>query len=102
MGTWIKIIEVENIPSMGARKVVIANEEIALFKTRDELIFAVKNECPHKKGQLSEGLVHEHIITCPLHNLDINLENGVALEEGAGCVKPYETKIEEGMVYIQF
>lgn len=102
MCKWIKITEIENIPSMGARKVEVGKTEIAIFKTKDGSIFALENSCPHKNGKLSEGLVHEHKITCPLHNLDLNLENGQALEENGGCTKSFDTKVENNIIYILF
>ena len=102
MSNWIKIVEVEDVPKMGSRKVVIDGEEIVFFKTQDDSVFAVNNECPHKQGKLSEGLVHDHMVTCPLHNWDIDLETGVAKEENDFCTKKYETKIEDGFVYIAF
>lgn len=100
MANWIKIVETKDIPSMGSRKVVIADIEVAIFKTRDDSIFAVNNECPHKQGKLSEGLVHEHMVTCPLHNADIALASGEAIGEDYGCTDVYETKIEENFIYI--
>lgn len=100
MATWIKVTQEENIPSMGARKVIVADIEIAIFKTKDGSIFAVENSCPHKNGKLSEGLVHEHKVTCPLHNLDIELKSGQALEENGGCTKSYETKVENNTIYL--
>ena len=100
MANWIKIIEAENIPAMGSRKVVIGEEEIALFKTRDGSIFAINNTCPHKQGKLSEGLVHENVVTCPLHNWDIDLATGEALGNDSGCTNVYESKVEEGFLYL--
>jgi nitrite reductase (NADH) small subunit len=58
--------------------------------------------CPHKQGKLSEGLVHEHIVTCPLHNWDINLSNGEALGNDSGCTNVYEYKIENNIIYLNF
>ena len=102
MATWIKIIEAENIPEMGSRKVIIGEEEIALFKTRNGSIFAINNICPHKQGKLSEGLVHESVVTCPLHNWDIDLASGEALGNDSGCTNVYESKIEDEFLYINF
>ena len=62
MTKWYKITETKNIPSMGSRIVEIGEIEVAIFKTKDGSIFAINNMCPHKKGKLSEGLVHEHIV----------------------------------------
>jgi nitrite reductase (NADH) small subunit len=101
MSKWYKITEVENIPSMGSRKLEIGEIEIAIFKTRDGSIFAINNICPHKKGKLSEGLVHDKIVTCPLHNWDIDLVSGEALGNDIGCTAVYESKVEDGILYLQ-
>jgi len=100
MSNWIKIIEIEDVPLMGSRKVVVGDDEIVIFKTKDGSIFAVNNVCPHKQGKLSEGLVHGHMVTCPLHNWDIDLETGIVKDEDNSCTKKYETKIEEGVIYL--
>ena len=100
MKKWYKITEIENIPLMGSRKVEIADIEIAIFKTRDGSVFAINNICPHKKGKLSEGLVHEKQVTCPLHNWEIDLQTGEALGNDKGCTSVYETKIEDGILFL--
>ncbi|WP_421715859.1 nitrite reductase small subunit NirD [Arcobacter arenosus] len=101
MSNWYKITEVDNIPSMGSRKIEFGDTEIAIFKTKDGSIFAINNVCPHKQGNLSEGLVHEHIVTCPLHNWDVDLASGEALGDDHGCTNVYKTKIEDNIVYLE-
>lgn len=100
MSTWYKITSIENIPQMGSRVVEFGDTQIAIFKTKDDSIFAINNICPHKQGKLSEGLVHDYIVTCPLHNWEISLEKGEALGEDFGCTNVYETKIEDKIIYI--
>lgn len=102
MATWYKITQIENIPQMGSRIVEILDTQIAIFKTKSDEIFAINNTCPHKQGKLSEGLVHDKIVTCPLHNWDIDLESGEALGNDTGCTNVYETKIEDGIIYLNF
>ncbi len=100
MAKWIKITETENIPSMGSRVVHYGEIEIAVFKTRNGSVFAINNQCPHKKGKLSEGLVHGANVTCPMHNWDIDLKNGQALGNDSGCTNVYESKIEDDTIFI--
>lgn len=100
MAKWIKITEVENIPSMGSRVIQYGEIEIAVFKTRDGSIFAINNVCPHKQGKLSEGLIHESVVTCPMHNWDIDLKTGNALGNDSGCTNVYESKIESNIIYL--
>ncbi len=100
MKKWYKIVSIEEIPFMSSRVIEIGDLQIAIFKTKDNSIFAVNNTCPHKKGKLSEGLVHEHIVTCPLHNWNIDLKSGEALGNDNGCTNVYETKIVENIIYL--
>ena len=101
MKTWIKIIYQEEIPIMGSRVLEYKNQEIAIFKNRENKIFAINNICPHKSGKLSEGLVHENFITCPLHSWDINLSTGQVLNEDVTCSNIYEIKLENNIIYIK-
>lgn len=102
MDTWYKITSINEIPKMGSRVVQINETEIAIFKTNKNEIFALNNQCPHQQGKLSEGLIHGDVVTCPLHNTDISLENGKALGENYGCTNKYETKIDNDFVYLKF
>ncbi len=101
MKIWIKALNANDIAEMGSRVLHYKDEEIAIFKTKNGDIHAISNLCPHKKGKLSEGLVHENMVTCPLHNWDINLENGEAKGEDCKCSTIYETTLKDNFIYIK-
>ena len=101
MKIWIATLNINEVPSMGSRVLYYKDEEIAIFKTKDGGIHAISNLCPHKKGKLSEGLVHEDMVTCPLHNWDIDLKTGEAKGENCDCTTTYETQIKENLIYIK-
>lgn len=100
MSNWIKAIELSDIPTLGARIVQTDDANIAVFRTADDEVFALKNECPHRQGPLSEGIVAGASVTCPLHNWKIDLSTGQAMGADEGCTDNYETKIEGGAVYL--
>lgn len=97
---WLKIGKLEEIPKLGARVVNYNGSNIAVFRTADDEIFALNDQCPHKAGPLSQGIVHDRRVTCPLHNWVIALESGEATGPDTGCTKSYPSKIEHGLVYI--
>lgn len=100
MSNWIEVVALNDVPKLGAR-VVDANEmQIAVFRTSDDQVFAIRNACPHKGGPLSEGIVHGTTVTCPLHNWKINLESGEALAPDVGCTNRFPAKVEDGKVYL--
>ena len=101
MSDWKKIAPLEDIPRLGSRVVEVDDGSIAVFRTSDDQVFAVRDACPHKQGPLSQGIVAGHTVTCPLHNWKINLDSGEALAPDEGCVNTYIAKVEDGLVYLQ-
>lgn len=100
MNNWIEIVKLEDIPKLGSRVIKTDTVTIAVFRTTNDEVFAIKDECPHKKGPLSQGIVHGTSVTCPLHNWKIDLASGEALDPDEGCTNTYATKVENGLVYI--
>ena len=100
MTDWIKICGLEDIPQLGARVVRIDNDDIAVFRTRQDKVFALRDRCPHKEGPLSQGIVHGNHVTCPLHNLVMDLTDGKAVAPDEGCADVYPVKVEAGCVSI--
>ena len=97
---WTEVVAVDDIPKLGSRVIKTDTMNIAVFRTASDEVFAMKDECPHKKGPLSQGIVHGNTVTCPLHNWKIDLASGSALGPDEGCTNVFATKIENGKVYI--
>jgi nitrite reductase (NADH) small subunit len=100
MAKWTNIGTVDDIPPLGTRVVTTSNGNIAIFRTRDDRIFALADRCPHRGGPLSQGIVHGKRVTCPLHNLVIELENGRAVAPDTGCAKAYPVRVIDGAIQI--
>ncbi|UZK66687.1 nitrite reductase small subunit NirD [Sphingomonas sp. M1-B02] len=98
---WLDIGWLDQIPVRGSRTVPVAGgEEIAVFRTGDNQVFALVNRCPHKGGPLSQGIVHGHSVACPLHNWNIALATGSAQGEDKGCTPVVPVKVVSGRVLI--
>jgi nitrite reductase (NADH) small subunit len=97
---WIEICALGDIPPRGSRVVQTERGQIALFRTADDEVFALDNRCPHKGGPLSEGIVHGHQVTCPLHNWVIGLADGEAQGADEGCVRRFPVRLEDGRVFL--
>ena len=76
--SWVDIGALTDIPARGARVVKAPGGDIAVFRTVDDEVFALRDRCPHKGGPLSQGIVHGAAVTCPLHNWVIDLLSGEA------------------------
>ena len=100
MSNWTEVVALEDIPVLGSRVVDTDDKQVAVFRTADDQVFAIRNACPHKGGPLSEGIVHGTSVTCPLHNWKIDLASGNALAPDEGCANTFPVKIEDGKVYL--
>jgi len=100
MDEFIEVGLVEDIPRLGARVLQVTGKNIAVFRAAGDAIFAVDDECPHKKGPLSQGIVHGNRVTCPLHNLVLDLSQGEAVAPDEGCVATYPVKVDEGKILL--
>ena len=101
MTEWIKVGSLDDIPIKGARKVATQRGTVAVFRCSDDAVFALLDRCPHKAGPLSEGIVHGHRVTCPLHNWVIELEDGNAVAPDVGCAPKLAVRVEDGVIWLQ-
>lgn len=95
---WVEVCKLEDIPQRGSRRVRTGSLQIAIIRTHEDEVFAIEDKCPHLGGFLSEGIVHGSQVTCPLHNLVIELKTGEAVAPDTGCVKRFAIKNENGNI----
>jgi nitrite reductase (NADH) small subunit len=100
MTQWTDIMDVTDIPKLGARVVRHGSLDIAVFRNADDEVFALEDRCPHKGGPLSQGIVHGRNVTCPLHGWNIDLDSGCAVAPDVGGARAYPIKLEDGRVWL--
>ena len=99
--TWIEVGRLEDIPQRGARVVKAPDGDIAVFRTADDEVYALRDRCPHRGGPLSQGIVHDRKVACPLHDWKIHLDSGEAVAPDEGCTATFPVRVEEGVVYLR-
>jgi nitrite reductase (NADH) small subunit len=97
---WFDVGAIEEIPLRGARRVATAHGDVAVFHTGDGSLFALRDACPHKGGPLSQGIVHGHAVTCPLHNWTIDLTTGKPGPGERGCAQTVSVRVENGRILL--
>lgn len=97
---WIDVGAVADVPRQGARVVATNRGDVAVFRTLDDAVFALDDRCPHKGGPLSQGTVHGHAVTCPLHNWVIELESGAARAPDKGCARRIPVRVRDGRILL--
>ena len=99
---WIDVGAVTDVPRRGARRVSTPRGDIAIFRTGDGEVFALRDQCPHKGGPLSQGIVHGRTVTCPLHAWNIDLATGeqTGADAGKGCTPTVALRVENGRLLL--
>ena len=99
--SWVEVGELNDIPLLGSRVVRTTVGDIAVFRTANNKVFALDDRCPHKGGPLSQGIVHDERVTCPLHNWVISLKSGEATGPDEGCTHTYPVKVEDNIIFVE-
>jgi len=95
-----RVARKEDIPIQRACILRCREVTVALFRTHDGHLFALEDRCPHQGGPLSEGIVHGHRVTCPLHNWVIDLPTGEAQAPDRGSVRTFAVEVVDDEVVI--
>ncbi|MCC7462235.1 MAG: nitrite reductase small subunit NirD [Gammaproteobacteria bacterium] len=100
MSDWLRICALEDIPRLGAKVVEIGKEQIAVFRNTEDEVFAIEDRCPHKGGPLSQGIMFDRRVACPLHGMTIHLDTGKAQEPDEGCTRKFRVRLVKGVVFL--
>jgi nitrite reductase (NADH) small subunit len=104
MNGWSRVCRIEEIPMLGARVLERAHtsgDNVAVFRTANDRVFALRDRCPHKGGPLSQGIVYGESVACPLHGWNIDLDSGCAHAPDRGCAQRVAVLIDAGTVYLR-
>lgn len=64
-----------DVPMLEGRRATVDGRRVAVFRMPTGFA-ATDASCPHRGGPLSDGLVADGCVTCPLHNWRLNLTTG--------------------------
>src|SRR6185503_12177864 len=99
--SWIDLGPLTGLPERGARCVRIGTLAIAVFRTSTGEVFALRDQCPHRGGPLSQGIVHGTRVTCPLHDWVIDLKPGRATGADEGSTATFNVRVVDGRIALE-
>ena len=86
----VNLGSIEGIAKGQGRCFIINDEEVAVFRQRDGKMFVTQNRCPHRQGPLSEGIIGNGKVVCPLHAHKFDMCTGEG--EGDECLTTYSVR----------
>ncbi len=82
-----------DVPLLEGRRATVAGRRVAIFRLPTGFA-ATDAACPHRGGPLSDGLVADGCVTCPLHNWRLDLTTGAIGPDGDRM--PLHDVLEDG------
>jgi nitrite reductase/ring-hydroxylating ferredoxin subunit len=79
--------------------VTVDGKEIAIYRIGDQYV-ALEDVCPHAYALLSEGLVEDDTVECPLHGALFQISTGKCLSQMLRDLTKYPLKIENNDILI--
>jgi nitrite reductase (NADH) small subunit len=97
--------------------VTIDRREVVLIR-RENVVFALRNVCPHESSSFEAGYVHNQImggaefgdldvsddvavLSCPWHGWEFRLSDGQCTVDPSLRVKSYPTAIRDGRLFVE-
>ncbi len=79
----------------------VEDEGVAVFRARDGMVTAIENRCPHAGGPLSEGIIGNGKVVCPLHGHQFDLKTGAGSAQNES-VRTFPAWVEKGILFIEY
>ena len=100
MSDFIKIAALSDIEDGSIRTVEHDGKKLAVARVGGK-IHVIENTCCHRGGPLGEGTLNENVVTCPWHGWRFDVATGACLNNPAGKVASYETKVENDQLFVK-
>ncbi|MBS1808583.1 MAG: nitrite reductase (NAD(P)H) small subunit [Acidobacteria bacterium] len=92
---FVNLGSIERIPLGEGREFLVDDEEVVVFRTREEKVYALQAKCPHRSGPLADGLIGGGKVICPFHAYKFELSSGNPIGHDCAALKTYNVQISE-------
>jgi len=92
-------LKLDDVPVGGSRCLEFGDLQIGLFRNADGF-FAIDNTCPHRGAPLHQGVVSDGQVTCPWHQWQFQLGDGVCRNIPNIKIPTYAVEVRDGTIWI--
>lgn len=96
---FVKVAAVTDLPPGRGKIVKVGPKELALFNAGGRFC-AVKNMCPHRGGNLGQGILEGQVVQCPLHGWKFDVTTGDCTDHPGVRIPTYTVQVEGSDVSI--
>jgi NAD(P)H-dependent nitrite reductase small subunit len=92
-------LKLEQLPVGESVCLQLGEAQVGLFH-RKEGLFAIDNICPHRGAPLHDGMVSDGFVSCPWHQWQFQLEDGVCRNIPKARVASYGVEVRDGIIWV--
>ena len=97
---WQPVVSSENIPEGEIHAATFGDKRVAVYNVNGTF-YATDNICTHAFALLSDGLLADCAVECPLHNARFDVRTGAALSSPAErALECYSVRLNGDIVEI--
>jgi nitrite reductase (NADH) small subunit len=97
--SWVPIGRAADVPLLEGRSVRFGPRRVAVFRLPGGWA-AVEQACPHAGGPLSDGIVADTCVTCPLHGWRFDLGTGARVG-GSERLATFAVRERDGLLELR-
>ena len=99
--TWHFAINADEVEEEDVMPAEIQDTKLAIYQIKNNF-FATSRMCTHGDADLTEGIVIDQYIECPLHQGRFCIKSGKALSPPvSNPINTHPTKIDKGKIYVK-
>lgn len=98
--TRVPLCTLDDIAVGLGRAFEVGGRPLAVFRGRDDRVFAVNGKCPHKNGPLADGMLIGEQVVCPLHAFRFHGAKGECDQPGTCGIETFPAEVRDGTVFV--
>jgi len=92
---WVRAVELGELPKGSMTCVDLEGTPIAIYHLDDGSLWATEAVCSHQYALLTDGILEDDLVECPLHAAQFNVKTGKAVSEPAEIdLKTFEVRLD--------
>ena len=105
-GTWVPVCRVTQLPVDGGAAALVGGEQVAVFRTFGDEVFALGNTDPFTGANvISRGIVGTRgevpVVASPMHKQAFDLRTGLCLDDAAYRVPAYAVRVVDDVIEVR-
>lgn len=100
VGRWVEVAKQKDLLPGRGRTLQAGGRFLALYNDGGEF-FAIDDTCPHQGASLGDGLLHQGLVICPMHQWMFSLRSGACPSVPDLSVACYPTRLTGDAVEVE-